>query len=100
MGRGRGGGRGDKAAPLCACSQPSALKHVVRATPNKGRAYFRCQAPQGGCGFFQWADGGKGWGSGGKEYEWLRVGANSVVVSDFGFCADHLMQVTSWLFLF
>jgi hypothetical protein len=70
----------------CRCGQPAKKSTVGKDTPNKGRPYFHCAMRQ--CGFFNWADNKRAsW----KHYDWKRF-PSFVVVSDFGFSAEHLRQ--------
>ncbi len=44
-------------APNCMCNKPSEVRHVRKAGPTQGRAFFSCSAgfrQAGNCGFFEW----------------------------------------------
>ena len=70
----------------CRCGQVAKKSVVGKDTPNKGRPYFHCALRR--CGFFNWADNQRrSW----KNYDWKRF-PSFVVVSDFGFSAEHLRQ--------
>lgn len=80
----------EKSAPageqLCRCGLAAKKSVVGKETPNKGRPYFNCAMRK--CGFFNWADNKR---SSWKHYDWKRF-PSFVIVSDFGFSAEHLRQ--------
>lgn len=70
----------------CRCGIPAA-KSIVQsdANGNKGRPYHHCKTRR--CQFFAWADGS----SFSRSYVWKRL-PNFVVVTDFGFSPNDLLQ--------
>jgi calpain-15 len=70
----------------CRCGVLARKSVVGKDTPNKGRPYFHCEMRR--CGFFNWADNKR---SSWKNYDWRRF-PSFVIVSDFGFSAEHLRQ--------
>ena len=70
----------------CRCGLVAKKSVVGKDTPNKGRPYFHCETRR--CGFFNWADNRR---SSWKQYHWERF-SSFVIVSDFGFSAEHLRQ--------